>query len=138
MDKTDKTGALDLEEARRWCLRIQIARIRRGVLLESASQKLSPNLHRELLAFAKIAQLTAGGSQRASLEPAGALSSAELQSQTEVQRKIADLHPEDRRLLRGLIEQFAMAIEPQKKSNENQDTGDLQEENDEDKESNTS
>jgi hypothetical protein len=101
MDNKDKT--FDLNEVLRWCLQVQGERIRRGLWYEMASPKLSPDLHRELLAFAKIAHLAAIDSQRASSQPVEARSPAETTTQTEVRQEIRDLDPEDRHLLREVV-----------------------------------
>ena len=133
MEMVDKSGKFDLEEVLRWCLQVQHERIRRGLLCETASQKLSPDIHRELLTFVKIAQLMAFNSQPARLQPGGTGPSAEPHNQTEVRKEIRDLDPVDRHLLRAAFEEMNSFLGEPKKNKEDQERIDLQEHTDEEK-----
>jgi hypothetical protein len=133
MELGDKSIKFDLEEVLRWCLKIQCERILRGLLCETASQKLSPDIHRELLTFAKIAQLIAFNSKPASPQPVGPGPSAGPLSQTEVRKEIRDLDSEDRHLLRAALEQMISSLGRTKNNKEDQESIDLQEPIDEEK-----
>src|SRR5450759_4733091 len=113
----DQNTTFDLQEVMQWCFTIQRERIRRALMYEAASLKLLPDLHRELLALAKLAQLVASNSQSTSSQPGGAESPAEPTGQTEVRQEIRDLDPEDRHLLREVVTILA----EQEKNKENQE-----------------
>jgi hypothetical protein len=125
----DKNTAFDLQKVLQCCFTIQSERIRRALLYEATSLKLLPDLHRELLALAKLAQLVAFNSQRESSEPGEARSPAGTTTQTEVRQEIRDLDPEDRHLLREVITILA----EQEKNKENQNTLELKEQNNDQK-----
>ena len=118
MNMGEQNSKFNLEEILFCCIRVQRERICRELLFETASQKLSSELHRELLALAKIAELAVSGLQRVSSQPGGDRSSAEQDSQTEVRKEIKDLDPEDRRLLRETGEEIERILEQLKKNKE--------------------
>ena len=135
MEIGDEVGSFDLEVVLQWCFEIQSERIRRGLLYEAASQKLLPNLHREILAFAKIAQLASSKSQRTSSQTDGAGSSAGPPRQHEVREEIRTLDPEDRRILREVLEEIGLNIVQPKVRNVDRKTVNLEEHIDDEKKS---
>jgi hypothetical protein len=127
MDMSDKQNTFDLEEVLHWCLQVQKARIRRGLFCEMSSQTLSPVLHRELLAFAKVAQVIASNSQRTNSQSDGTRSSAEPPRKIEVREEIKNLEPEDRHLLREALNEIAANFGQRQTSNVARDTVYLEE-----------
>jgi hypothetical protein len=129
MDIRNKDKIFDLNEVLRWCFQVQRNRILRALFYEMSSQKVSPNLRREIVALTKIAQLIASNSQRTGFQSGGAESPAEPTGQTEVRQEIRDLDPEDRHLLREVVTILAEL----EKNKDNQVTVDLKEQNNEQK-----
>lgn len=126
MSMADKQTAFDQEEVLRWCLQIQRGRIQRGLLCEIASQQLSPGLHRELLTFAKIAQIIASNQQRTNSQSDATGSSAEPPRKIEVREEIRNLEPEDRHLLREALEKLAANVGQPKANSESSDNVNLE------------
>jgi hypothetical protein len=102
----DKNTAFDLQKVLHCCFTIQTERIRKALLYEATLLNFLPDLHRELLALAKIAQLISSQIQRPSSPPAGADSSEGPPSPTAVREEIANLDAEDRHLLREAVEEL--------------------------------
>jgi hypothetical protein len=133
MDIRNKDKTFDLNEVLRWCLQVQRNRILRALFYEMSSQKVSPDLHREIVALARIAQLIASNLQRAGFQPSGAESPAEPTGQTDVRKEITDLDPEDRHLLPAVGHQIATILGDLEASKKNQETVDLKEQDNEQK-----
>jgi hypothetical protein len=106
----DGTCKSESQEALQWSLRIQKGRVRRLVLLENALQKLLPNGWREVLVLAHIAEKNRKAeidAQRVSSQVPGATVAAEEpHSSTGTLKKIKNLNPGDRQLLREASERL--------------------------------
>jgi hypothetical protein len=121
----DENSNFDLAGALQWCLQVQRERILRGLYCEISTLKLSPDLRRELLAFAKIAQLAASNSQGRNSQSGGAGSSEKPPSPTAVREEITKLDSEDRHLLREAVEELVSNLDQLNASKEVGETNNL-------------